>query len=204
MQTLKRLMLAAAIGAVAILTASANSTVLLNGPAFTNATVVLQTGTNGAGGFTYSTNQVGVVATTATNYYNMPALAGIVPGQSAISVSQSNGTNWPSSGFPLMGYPNTLYGPSSLLLDNKTVILNVTNSSSTLITFHYAGFDGNQWTSNAFVQTITVPVNTLLVAASTNWTTGGWQAVCLQQVDNPGATGSLTNLYDAMACKPGL
>ena len=202
MKIIKSVWLVAIFAAAFVINASAYQLNLINGPAYTNATVILVTGTNGAGGYTYSTNQVGVVATTATNYYNPPTIASY--STTSVAASQANPTNWPSLGFSLTGYPGTAYGPANNLGLETLVYLTATNSSSTLITIHYGASDGFINWSNYFVQTLTIPANTLYVQAWTNITTGALPFMYVQQVDNPGATGAITNLLIDAVTKPGL
>ena len=122
----------------------------------------------------------------------------------SVASSQSNLTNWPSLGFSLTGYPNTLYGPASNLGLNTYLNLTATNSSATAITIHYAGSDGYYWWSNYFVQTITILANTNTIQFWTNTATGALPYMTLQQIDNPGATGALTNIVITESEKPGL
>ena len=163
----------------------------LNGTQYTNATQILQTGTN-----SWTTNQIGVVLGASTNTYNLyPGLG-----------TQLNPTNWPSAGTSPQGnYPGTLEGPYNNMAFYTYAQLQATNASSTALVFQYAGsIDGYNWVTNYFSQTYTVAVNTLTPGpVITNITTGGVSFIALYQIQNPGVS-AVTNIIIEADGKPGL
>jgi len=189
---MKKLIAIAVVSLLAVFASQAGNYIsLINGLAYTNATIVLQTATNA-----WTTNQVGVVLGSTNNYYNLAAGLGI----------QTNPTNQPSCGFSPQGnYPGTLYGPFKNATFVKSAALTATNSSSTTLTFVYAGsIDASMWASNYYTETYIIPVNkkTIYAVATTN-DFGAMPIVALQEIDNSGVA-DVTNIVLEVNGKPGL
>ena len=193
---MKKISLVIAASLLAVLTSAAGNYIGLITPS-TNLTFSVGAGvnTNTAGALT--NNQFsGVVANATTNYYTLSTGIGT---QSATNV-------WPSAGFTLIGYPNTLYGP----FNNTEFYINggllASNASSTAIVVRFAGsIDGANWYSNYFALPYTIPATAVTTIGPwvTNTATGGMPFMCIQQVENPGAN-VLSNLTVEVVGKPGL
>lgn len=184
---LKPLTLIACACALVAFNADAGLNQLINGTAYTTATVKI------AG----VTNQIGVVAGASTNVYNLATGMG----------TQGNTNLWPSAGFTLVGYPNTLYGPADTVSIATTLSLTATNATSTDITFRYAGSDdGVRWVTNLFSVTYTVPVNVKTAAnptIQTNYSAGALSYISLYSIENPGVA-AVTNITLTANTKTGI
>ena len=172
----------AAIFGLAISVQALPTTVLINGPLYTNATVVV-----GA-----STNQYGVVLGAATNSFNLSSGIG----------TQLNTNLWPSAGFSLVGYPNTLYGPFSTACIAINGALTATNASSTTITYRFAASnDGTLWVTNYASYTQVIAVNsTTATMTLTNVNFGAIPYLALSSIENPGVA-AVTNIVISVSGK---
>jgi hypothetical protein len=142
------------------------------------------------------TNNVfpGVVLGATTNFYSD---YGTMNTQSATNLYPSAGWN------PGGGYPNTLYGPNRAVVFYINGSLLATNATSTACVVRFAGsVDGNLWVSNIFTLPYTVAVNTTSPGPLLFTNTIYPPFVCVQQVENPGAS-VLTNLTVEASTTPG-
>ena len=201
---------------ISINTEAWNFTPLINGSGIaTNAAPTLA---YNAG---FLTNSSGQVIAVTNNYF-----LGTVPGASNVmfylggsgNLQPGLGTNgflpsvliFPDGGTSpngVGGFPNTLYGPYNNMIVGSTFNLVATNATSTTVTYQFAGtIDGTFFQTNAFQMTFVVPVNSLSPTngiETFSFTSGGWPAYALQQINNPGAA-AMTNLVLEVNGKPGL
>ena len=169
----------AVIAMVAVLGTTFSSqalmTTVVNGPAYTNATVLV--GTN--------TLQNGVVAAVSTNYYNLAKGSGV----------QVNTNAWPSAYVSAQGgFPGALGGPSRY----EQFYINSTGTGTIPIVF--AGtVDGSNFVTNFL--TINYPAGSPYM---TNVDLGALPGLGLYSVANTNAATAVSNLLIEVSGKPGI
>lgn len=174
-------------------------TYLVNGPAYTNKTVIANS----------LTNQIGVIAPLTTNSYNLVIGSSGYSSASYLAGGTQTATNlWPSVAFNSSpGYPLTLYGP----VNNVTLQCQfscppggTTNAAGGLVLVFARSVDGINWVTNSDTWGLPLSANaTNSLPAQTNITLNGDIFLGLQALYNTNAI-TITNILLEAGSKPGI
>lgn len=184
---------------------------LVNGPAFTNATVLVgvtnyQNGvitpawTNTFNTWTaYAQGGYSISGTTAVITASSPSANGFI-----VTGGQVNTNLWPVRAVNMaVGYPNTLYGPANNVNLYYSGSLVATNATSTSLVFAWATSNDGTNVVVTHTDTIVVPILTKTFSYMTNFATGGAAWLMESSEINPGAAPA-TNIVIEAGAKPGI